>query len=316
MQNIKPTDIMFLEYINGLTERNTFITEWRYYWGVDEQKTISKLISLGYLTLKKDIKKNLELQTIPQLKIILKNHQLAVSGNKKALIEKILDNIKIDELEEMFPKKIYTVTPEGEQLINDNYLWVLNRKNNYNFTQEEVNKAYSLGKEYSDNDRVWLIMNDRILRYTKNNKFSQVRMAYYYMAEQLFKEDKYSDALDLYIAVCLIDLSGMQDGYISGLDGTCIAPGIIQRISTIMNLLDINDISPYVINSKFYTSIPHHYFPLGTCSGIINDVLAGKEYDYTNYSHSDNIDFQCLENTDYTTSKSKPKSFWAKLFGL
>ena len=83
-----------------------------------------------------------------------------------------------------------------------------------------------------------------------------------------------------------------------------------------MNLLDINDISPYVINSKFYTSIPHHYFPLGTCSGIINDVLAGKEYDYTNYSHSDNIDFQCLENTDYTTSKSKPKSFWAKLFGL
>lgn len=64
---------------------------------------------------------DLSLLPIPQLKEILKNSNLKVSGKKSELIERIHDNIWMEELLENFPflnDKIYIVTDKGKAALN------------------------------------------------------------------------------------------------------------------------------------------------------------------------------------------------------
>ena len=58
--------------------------------------------------------------TVKDLKKLLKDHDLMVSGTKDELIERLGENLTEEELKEVFPKKVFSVSEKGREFIEEN----------------------------------------------------------------------------------------------------------------------------------------------------------------------------------------------------
>ena len=58
--------------------------------------------------------------TVKDLKKLLKEHDLMVSGTKDELIERLGENLTEEELKEVFPKKVFSVSEKGLEFIEEN----------------------------------------------------------------------------------------------------------------------------------------------------------------------------------------------------
>ncbi|MDP2650663.1 MAG: hypothetical protein Q8P04_01035 [bacterium] len=64
------------------------------------------------------------------------------------------------------------------------------------------------GKEPSDNDVEWGVLNDQLMEYAESGDWDLYRNVRFNMAEVLRKEAKLKDALKVYLEVCYLDLNG------------------------------------------------------------------------------------------------------------
>ena len=92
---------------------------------------LHRLLDGGYLEIS-DIETNISLKTIPDLKAILEEHELKATGKKGELVQRILNNIPIDELEAIFPVGKYKLTEKGKFALVPYEVF-------------DINKRYSLG---------------------------------------------------------------------------------------------------------------------------------------------------------------------------
>ena len=81
------------------------------------------------------LEKRVALKTIPDLKAILAERELKTSGKKGELVQRILDNIPPDEIEELFPVSVYQITEKGRRALEP-------------YSILELNRQYSLGLSY------------------------------------------------------------------------------------------------------------------------------------------------------------------------
>lgn len=95
---------------------------------------LQRLLSCGYLSLG-DMRQRISLKTVNELKAILSEHELKVSGNKPELIQRILDNFDNDRLELLFPVNTYKITEAGQKALAP-------------YSIIEDNDAHSLGLSY------------------------------------------------------------------------------------------------------------------------------------------------------------------------
>lgn len=72
----------------------------------------SRLLKGGYLR-RGSVQKSIERKTIPELKAILAEKELKLSGKKGELVQRLLNNVPPDELEELFPIGVYEATEKG-----------------------------------------------------------------------------------------------------------------------------------------------------------------------------------------------------------
>ncbi|SUM57828.1 SAP domain-containing protein [Staphylococcus microti] len=87
---------------------------------IDIDKNLSRLISLKKLDIKSDFDHSLPHLKVPELKQILRENNLKLSGNKKDLIERIKLNLSAHEID--LPK-VYVATSNAEEtLINTKYI--------------------------------------------------------------------------------------------------------------------------------------------------------------------------------------------------
>lgn len=335
--NVKPNEIIFLDFIDGCDE-NVYISDyWKFNYGIDANKTINRLINLGYLTFKSDVTKNVFKSTIPQLKEVLKENDLKVTGKKQELAERVLGNIDTDYLERKFNKKLFSLTFAGEQLIKNNNLYIINKKKNYMLTNKEIKDAYMLGDEYSDSDRLWSILNKRNITFPSQKKWSSYRSNLLNIGELLFQENKYEQSLQFYVAVFIIDLSGLtEDNYVNDIDSLFVARGIIKSIKSLISLCEYKteDVMNLISGNVFCSVLPFRYYSNSTLVKILLDCLNDIEFSHKRYPHNtpsknnpkytyygfyeDNqFDSEILENTITINSSSlKKKSFLSSFFEL
>ena len=74
---------------------------------------LQRLLEKGYLHTG-DMSQRIALKTIPELKAILAERELKVSGNKKELIARLMENCDTDMLEALFPVNVYQITEAGK----------------------------------------------------------------------------------------------------------------------------------------------------------------------------------------------------------
>lgn len=74
--------------------------------------------------------------------------------------------------------------------------------------EKEILRKRFGGKEPSDNDVRWGLLNKQLIAHTKNGDWGLYRNARFQMAEILRGEMKLKDALRTYLEVCYLDLNG------------------------------------------------------------------------------------------------------------
>lgn len=73
---------------------------------------LKKLLHGGYLDVG-DIAENINLKKVTELKAILADKDLKVSGNKSELVQRLINNLDWDELNALFPVSVYHITEKG-----------------------------------------------------------------------------------------------------------------------------------------------------------------------------------------------------------
>lgn len=112
------TDIFFLSNINGHSVTKPDIPQYWYYdYNIHYSKEIIKLIQNELLVIGE---KDLEKRTISELKPLLSNYGLSVTGKKDILVKRIRDNISIDDIRLFFneEEQFFQATANGKSLIN------------------------------------------------------------------------------------------------------------------------------------------------------------------------------------------------------
>lgn len=110
---LNTTEIFFLDYINGLPIENPFIAQYWYYdYGLNYRDTIKKLIGQQYLEISCA---QLEKLKVVELKEILRDFNLPVSGKKADLCTRITSSVPNDILIKKLSERgeFYKATPKG-----------------------------------------------------------------------------------------------------------------------------------------------------------------------------------------------------------
>lgn len=103
---------------------NSFSSFFQYDYHIEGSKEIKKLFELGYIR-EATPTESINKLKVPELKQILRDNSLPVSGNKPFLIERILENIQEDIFETYQKEKFYKVTESGKYLLEkyQNIIW-------------------------------------------------------------------------------------------------------------------------------------------------------------------------------------------------
>ena len=102
--------------------------------------------------------------TVADLKEILRQHNLKVSGKKDDLIKRLGDNLTVEELEEIFPEKSYELSDMGRQFIDENdYILFYEENNNLKlaFTPNEFENIFR-DNNYSSKEEMCKLIIDKI----------------------------------------------------------------------------------------------------------------------------------------------------------
>lgn len=210
------------------------------------------LINREYIQ-KADISISLRKFKNEDLKKILNEHNLPVTGAKQILINRILSEIdtstlKIDD--------VYIPTEKGKELLKEfDYLFLIDLYGLETKEYEAAKKKYS--KDLTTNDIIWRALNDKFNTYNCRGDFGLARNELFHMAMLLKSEKRYTDCLYFLIKVLYYDLSGMSNGgYVESIFDLNVAPGLYKEINSLSNYY-----SDEIVNKVYELyKLPHHYF--------------------------------------------------------
>lgn len=104
--------------------------------------------------------------TVKDLKKILKDHDLMVSGKKEDLIERLGENLTEEELKQLFPKKVLSVTDKGLEFIEKNRHVFYYDKTSQIRTNVEVEEYDSIFDDVDDmsDENIYNLLVDFLLK--------------------------------------------------------------------------------------------------------------------------------------------------------
>ena len=149
---------------------------------------------------------------VTELKDILKEHNLKISGKKDELIERLGENLSDDELKKHFKSKNYQISEKGlDFLTNNNYILYIasNKDVSYVLYPVEISKIFE-EKEYCESE-----IHEKLLAYLKSTldqKLNQELWVDYKsysnaIAQVLEDNDDLKEALNIRFKVFLFDLN-------------------------------------------------------------------------------------------------------------
>lgn len=278
------SNVNFLKWINGkvLPSDNSIYPRYmQYRYSITQPlQKHRQMILDGFLT-EGNISDSLKKLKVPDLKNILSEHNLHVTGKKDILIQRIIDNVDCSTLN--IPK-VFILTEKGENYLNKYYYYVeFNDYISRNILElsdlSNFDSIKNKNPHLHTNDIVWNILQSKYFEYIKEQDYGLIRnieLSRYYILE---KEDKKKDAAYHLLIVFYYDLSGMNNnGIISRYSDLFISQSLIQDLRVLKDFID-NDMI-----HKIYQRIdvPFHYFNENTFSEIIFNLL-NDDVDLNNY---------------------------------
>lgn len=294
-----PHEILAIEYANKYYfDENKFEGFWWYEYGIkDMALLLESLREHGFLSLS-SLSDSLQLYKTDELKAVLKAKGLKVSGKKQGLINRLIESVPENELNECFPRRSYIVTDQGKEAIKDDEYVLFAHKHHY-----EGIDIYSLnrmldGHTATYRDCIWEHLNKLCTEYMSQSNYGLYRNIRFQMAEFLLEESNYQAALTLFIEVAFWDTSGLGNGelnieiagpswfpYENTIANT--VPGVVKNIIDCKNMLELDDkdFKTLVEDVLEPLNTPFHIFTKNEVADIIeleieqNTIQLSKVYD-------------------------------------
>lgn len=262
-----------------------------------------KLIDEGYFK-QASINEILHTFKLDDLKKILKENNLKVTGKKAELIDRIISELSEKELNEInFDRNIYTLSEKGKKYIENNKDYIeIHRHANWQITLEEYIKVKrKLNFSANFNDIAWGIFNKRTMEYFNNRQYGLQRNNYYNMFQLLMEEKKEMQAFEMIVKVIIYDLSSVdtleniklyKDGIYNKKDllnsysNIFLAPGIIKE------LLELEQFYSDELVKTVYKQV---VLPINFCSETIlielmHEIFHNSIFDYEKYIDKINLE--------------------------
>ncbi|MBS6215384.1 MAG: SAP domain-containing protein [Clostridiales bacterium] len=147
---------------------------------------LGRLLDGGYLQLG-SIEQRIALKTVPELKAILAERELKVSGKKSDLISRIIQNLDEDLIKELFPINIYSLTEKGTQALEPYSIIRENDAHSLGLSYYRLMKEKNLSPDKSNNEIFGKLLDSDIEEYVKTGNRSKYQTAIT-TAARFFKE--------------------------------------------------------------------------------------------------------------------------------
>lgn len=121
---ITQQEIYAIYKLNGQNDTYQLpLMKWNLMFHEKPDDLYQNVIDKGLMTIEEQNNHSLQSQTVTKLKELLKAQSLSTSGKKDELIQRILQNFQPEELADYQPTKVYELTPNGKETIDqENYV--------------------------------------------------------------------------------------------------------------------------------------------------------------------------------------------------
>ena len=172
-------------------------------FGRNVKPALRRLLDGSFLTTG-DIQKSITRKTVPELKSILTEKGLKVSGKKDELIQRLMENLSSQELHKLFPVGVYEITSAGERAL-DEYAIIFENEDYqlgfsyYRLIQEKDKNPQSTGEAI-----LYRLINEDIQECYRTGDKSRYQLIVPNAARYVMGHGDPELALDLYILVYFI----------------------------------------------------------------------------------------------------------------
>ena len=253
-------------------------------YGRDYRRRVERLISAGYLKIATPEETLVKL-TIPALKNILRTNGQKLSGGKKDLVTRIVENVPSANYARQIPK-FYAATERGRRELEQRSAYIENQRLPDRFLNSEIAAVEArllAAGEYSA-DRVFEELFARyMMKRGAAQDFGLLRNSYYGQAQFLKRRGRLVEAVTALLTVIYLDLTGMgNDNTVEDYDSLgwvfeTRAWRELDKIRTALNLTDEE------LKVKFVTAAntcvarpPFSYFSVDTMTEILLARLYGQ----------------------------------------
>lgn len=214
-QGLYPHEILLLSYAPKYRiEEQSFPGFWWYRYGVkDVHQCLQSLLSRGFLTVG-SLQSAMENETVANLKSILRQKELKVSGKKADLIKRLLETVPQEELSKVFSKHTYELTATGADAFNkEKHILYIHRHSLEDLNIWSLTEMVQNHPDLSYRDIIWRYLNERSIGHFKEGAYGLYRNCRLSMSEFVRGEGKIDTAFSLLTEVISYDLSGLSNGF-------------------------------------------------------------------------------------------------------
>lgn len=176
---LNPAEVLMLYYARSYTtEEDSFHTFWDYLYAIDNPHVLlNKLFHSGFICLA-SAKDSITHYKLQEIKELLKEQGLKLSGKKQELIDRLIDNSSSEYLEEKITRRNYELTELGKQELQENeYVTYFGQyEERYGFSIWDINKLLHDNPQSNYRDIIWGSLNKELY-----NSMDQVKHLDFHM---------------------------------------------------------------------------------------------------------------------------------------
>lgn len=231
---------------------------------------------------------------VPDLKTILRENNLKVSGRKKELIARILQNVKSSKYVGRIPP-IIMASESGEALIKNNYIYIRNAYNSGKFGAI-YNCIQKIGCDASQESYYKVentLYQQHLSASIRSKDWGAVCTYYSQLADLNLEVGHLNSALEMLFRALCLSLSGMgNNNTVESYNALFVAPDLADQLNKLTFTLKMtsSEITNTFQNAAepIFLKLPFSYFPLNVMENILLDILTGEfpEYFSTNLHYT------------------------------
>ncbi len=244
--------VVFLEKTEGIEVGNeSFPSYYEYRYNSDPKLLLEEAVERGFL-IKSDYKFNIYQKTNAELKEILRDNDLKVSGIKDELVERLIKNIDEEKLKSIFNQSYYKLSDSGKELVdkNDHIIYYHKKLSNADIDLYEYHKTLKKDNLNKYEAAIKLIKS-KAREHRKKGSWGLYRNSLLNIGKIYSDNGDSKNALDMYLKVCRLDLSGLGNNNMFDPSSIILAPGIIGIVEKEMDILNFNEDD---LKSHYYKS--------------------------------------------------------------